>query len=517
MKLGTRTSLLAKAQSLQIARLIEKANPGLKIELVGIQTKGDQIQDIPLQKVEGKDFFVKELDEALLNGHVDLCVHSMKDLSLERPKGVSVAAIPDRADPRDIVIFNNNVIDRLQKGLPIRVGTSSPRRLENIPPFLEKALPQYNQKIKLEMKEIRGNVNTRLSRIHEPESSDRKLDAVVLALAGLTRLQADDTARIELDRLMKNTKIMVLPLSENPTAPAQGALSIECRTPLAAADQKIFDAIKKIHSENTKISVSKERRILEEYGGGCHQRFGATNNSDYLYIRGKKSDGNNCDEIRWNKPTLSISIQSLDDIFDGKTERAKLESNRATSFTTDDLKNQNVFVAHHRGVTGTDLITVLKSARVLTSGSTSWFELAKMGIWVEMSADSLGFDYLKPSLSSDFLKYNSKVSVLTHSNAISGWKNVSQCEKCVATYSIQAHHYTPEMKAKLKNAKVIYWSSFSQFEELKNDYNKSAIHCTGAGKTYQLLEKNLPEGSTLFVFPNHKEWQQWLNTIIKPM
>ncbi|CAK9249825.1 unnamed protein product [Sphagnum jensenii] len=117
-------------------------------------------------------------------------------------------------------------MEKLRSGQKIRIGTSSPRRLENIPSFLKEALPFG--KAEVEFVEIRGNVNTRLSRVHEPEKSSKHLDAVILAFAGLIRLWQDEKGRAELTKLLAGVRWMVLPLRECPAAPAQGALAIEC-------------------------------------------------------------------------------------------------------------------------------------------------------------------------------------------------------------------------------------------------------------------------------------------------
>ena len=127
-----------------------------------------------------------------------------------------------RADPRDVVLFSKILENCVRAGRFI--GTSSPRRLENVLDF-KKCVPFFGREVPLKFVEIRGNVNTRLSRARVWE----KADGVVLALAGLTRLHADPKARVELDQLMQGVRIMVLPLRENPAAPAQGALAVECR------------------------------------------------------------------------------------------------------------------------------------------------------------------------------------------------------------------------------------------------------------------------------------------------
>src|SRR5579862_4564043 len=128
VKLGTRRSALARAQSAAVARLLQQYHPDLSIELVGIDTQGDRILDKPLSTVEGKEFFTAEIDAALLSGAVDLTVHSYKDLSLERSTRLLLAAVPKREPPCDIALFAPDVRERLAAGEEIRVGSSSPRR-----------------------------------------------------------------------------------------------------------------------------------------------------------------------------------------------------------------------------------------------------------------------------------------------------------------------------------------------------------------------------------------------------
>src|SRR5262245_15416325 len=231
LRLGTRRSALAWAQSLWVAERVAALNPGTRVELVPIETRGDRITDIALSKVEGKDFFSAEIDAALIAGNVDLTVHSLKDLSLERPPELTLAAIPKRENPRDVIVFRADAADRAQAGQTLRIGTSAPRRLENVPRFLARALPG-NGDAKVECVEIRGNVDTRLGRLQEPQGSPRRLDGVVLAFAGLIRLWRDarpEGGREKLQRLLKDIRWMVLPLTDCPSAPGQGALAVECR------------------------------------------------------------------------------------------------------------------------------------------------------------------------------------------------------------------------------------------------------------------------------------------------
>ena len=141
VKLGTRRSLLARAQSAAVARKLERLHPGLTVELVGIETRGDRIQDRPLSSVDGKEFFTAEIDSALLDGAIDFTVHSYKDLSLERTPRLRLAAVPQREQPYDIAMFARDVPERLAAGLGLTLGTSSPRRDGASPGLLQRILP----------------------------------------------------------------------------------------------------------------------------------------------------------------------------------------------------------------------------------------------------------------------------------------------------------------------------------------------------------------------------------------
>jgi hydroxymethylbilane synthase len=127
LRLGTRRSTLAWAQSLWVAEQLQGAASSRSIELVPIETRGDRITDVPLRELEGKEFFTAEIDQALLTGAVDITVHSLKDLSLERPAGIALAAIPRRENPRDVILFHRDADARLARGEHLRIGTSAPR------------------------------------------------------------------------------------------------------------------------------------------------------------------------------------------------------------------------------------------------------------------------------------------------------------------------------------------------------------------------------------------------------
>lgn len=505
LKLGTRKSLLAQTQSQWVAQRIEEKNPGLRVELVGIETRGDKILDIPLSQTEGKEFFVAELDQALRSGQVDLNVHSLKDLSLDRPSEFSLV-IPPRKDPRDVIIFHESVLHRIAEGLPIRLGTSAPRRLENIPPFLQKALPVVNHRsAKLECVEIRGNVNTRLSRLHEPEGHPKKLDAVVLALAGLIRLHENLEARIELQGLLQNTRWMILPIPDCPSAPGQGALAVECRT----QDSLALSAIQKIHHPESLRQVEAEREVLAHWGGGCHQRFGVTSIAhptlgQCRFSKGKKSNGEHLDEIQRTLPILNKNSN----IRPWNGAKIKSLSESCLDSLRIPVSTKSVFVAHSRAVLDQ---TPRPDLRIWTSGTASWFELAKKGWWVEGCAESMGFFWITHLLQEKFLNLPplSEWMIWTHEGSEEGWLEIGvNQENILTSYRHLESSLSDEDLSNLQKATHVYWSSPAQANRYLKNCSREAIHACGPGKTSQFLEKS---GIPHFVFIHSEEWNQWIS------
>jgi hydroxymethylbilane synthase len=523
LRLGTRKSLLAWAQSNWVAREIEKHNPGTQVELVGIETRGDKILDISLQSLAeisgGKEFFVAEIDDALRSRAVDLTVHSMKDLSLDRPEDFVLAANPLRENPRDVALFSERVIEKIGRGEKICIGTSSPRRLENIPPFLKRALPFGNAD--LQFVEIRGNVNTRLSRVHEAEGSPKQLDAVILAFAGLIRLWKDEKAREELKRLLTGVRWMVLPLRECPAAPAQGALAIECRKD----DAEVIAKISKIHSQTTASHVALERELLAEWGGGCHQKFGATaistgNLAKLFFVRGVKPDGEFIESFSWQAPPTPDGETHE---WNGLTWRAEQEGSSTSIPANIDASGKAVFFAHSRALNDLQSES-FSQARVWTSGTGSWLRLASKGIWVEGCAEGLGFESLKATLEEHVLQLPSLAQwkVLTHEDALNDWRSVLPEENVLATYRVGVI-YSNEAKKQLKQATDFFWSSGSQFNALKAELSdeqlRSGRHACGPGKTAHEIATalanhglgNHPSNQKRpLVFPSVEEWKKWI-------
>lgn len=237
LKIATRQSPLALWQAEHIRARLEALHADLKVELVTFVTQGDKILDTPLAKIGGKGLFVKELEAALLDGRADLAVHSMKDVPMKLPAGLSLAVICEREDPLDAFVSNTYAsFDELPQGA--KVGTSSLRRKSQI----LKARPD------LEIIDLRGNVGTRLSKL------DAGLyDAIILASAGLKRLGLAERIR------------HTLPAEVSLPAVGQGALGLECR----AEDQAVLELILPLLHSETDVCVRTERAFNAYLEGGC--------------------------------------------------------------------------------------------------------------------------------------------------------------------------------------------------------------------------------------------------------
>ena len=486
---------MAWAQSLWVAKNLEKHHPHLQVELCGIQTLGDQILT-SLPKTEGKEFFVAELDEALRSKQVDMTVHSLKDLSLERPEDFALC-IPQRENPRDLLIFGPKILEHLSSQEPLKIGTSSPRRLQNTPLFLEKALPYLQKPCSLIWEEIRGNVTTRLERLHTEDRS-RRLQAVVLAFAGLIRLGKDPQGQKELRSLLQDTRFMVLPLSECPTAPGQGALAIEC-----LKNTGMQEILQCLHDPQTAALVHRERTFLAEAGGGCHQRFGASVTSSpefpwILHARGLSTHGKAVDCFQWKAPEASAEEAIA---WDGSQWAPEIHMLQKTF----DSEHQAFFLAHARALPEV-LPTDFLQKRIWTSGVKSWFRLAKRGIWVEGCAEGLGFESCLSTLQEEVLKLPplSHWTALTHADAKEAWQ--AHGMQVHAPYQVR-YPLSEAQKQELKKSTHFFWASGFQYDQCKKWLPEDACHACGPGKTALHLRQ---KGLSPLVFPEPGEWRKWI-------
>jgi hydroxymethylbilane synthase len=237
VRLGTRGSPLALQQSHWVKGRIEQHHPELQVELITIKTTGDKILDVPLAQVGGKGLFVKEIEEALLRGKVDLAVHSMKDMPGDLPEGLKIGAVPEREDPRDVLLSpQKTTLDQVPASA--KIGTGSLRRKAQL----------LGYRPDLEIVPLRGNLDTRIRKLET-----LGLAGIVLAAAGLHRLGWNHLIGQYLE------PEICLP------AVGQGALAIEVR----ADDLRLQDWIAFLHHEDSALCTRAERAFLQRLEGGC--------------------------------------------------------------------------------------------------------------------------------------------------------------------------------------------------------------------------------------------------------
>lgn len=246
IRIGTRGSALALWQADHVAERLRAAWPGLETERVIFKTTGDRVLDRPLAEIGGKGLFTKELEVALLEGGIDIAVHSLKDMPTVLPEGLVLGAIPERADPRDCIVTRAGESPDAAR----TIGTASLRRAC----LARRRWPQAG------IEAIRGNVPTRVERVLE--AGERRVDAVVLAMAGLERIG-----------LLARTDVDFHPLDAAAWIPAvgQAALAIECR----GADDSTRAVLLRIHDAHTARCVTAERALLRAVEGDCRVPVGA--------------------------------------------------------------------------------------------------------------------------------------------------------------------------------------------------------------------------------------------------
>ncbi len=276
--IGTRGSQLALWQAHFTKEKLEAL--GVEVELKIIKTKGDAIQHLSFDKIEGKGFFTKEIEEQLLNGDIDMAVHSMKDLPTNSPKGLVVTAVSYRENPADaLIIKKTSYTNGVTLNIPQNavVGTSSARRKAQLLHFRQD----------LTIQDIRGNVDTRLRKLQEGE-----YDAIVLAAAGITRLKID----------MSDFQVITFNPKEFVPAPAQGVLAYQTR----AEDLNTRRILKNIHHQNVAACTNIERKTLNLIEGGCQTPVGIYCEQDvngYFHVWAAMADA-------WNAPVRRVQISS---------------------------------------------------------------------------------------------------------------------------------------------------------------------------------------------------------------
>lgn len=511
--IGTRGSLLAVTQCGQIKDLLEK-NSGKNFELDLIKTQGDLDTSKPLWQMDGKDFFTKELDEALLGSKVDMVVHSYKDLGSERPEGIKLAAVTKRKFAHDILLISKETISKLNEKSSLVVGTSSPRRITNLEYSLSEYVPN-GANLKVETKMLRGNVNTRIKKLR-----DGDYDAIVLALPGIERLALTESSRQELAPLLEGLNFAILPTTTFPSAASQGALGIECRTEGSLDLKEILNSVS---DANTISEVKREREIFQQYGGGCHLAVGINvrrvDDEYFLHIEKGESDNKRVSKIRLEGPKADfvsgnifiglpadkVSKKINNAVYDELVSKVALE-------VTEPKDNSHLYVTSRYGVPKVSEWSNKKSNWV--SGNTTWKALASAGFWVNGSADGLGEREL------ELLRSSKAVQMLLDEDndfpllSLTSNESTFGLGETLSCYKRELNETSEEYVEALKAVSAFYWTSFDQYTKFceKFPFIKTKLQCCGLGKTREFFKNNKIDVTP---FGEMKEFYEWANATEK--
>ena len=493
IKIGSRKSDLARIQAYAVGKALSALPEVLDIEYVFKSSLGDQNQDDPLWQMPEKGVFTQDLTKGLLAEEVDLVVHSWKDLPVEDREHTFIAGTLPRADQRDLLLFRKDRLKEVSFTHSTRIFSSSPRRAHNLGQFLSWALPGGNKRI--EFDNVRGNIQTIVRKLLESED----VDGLVVAKAAIDRMLSVTEEEFKeswelLRTALEKCLIMVLPLKENPTAAAQGAVAMEIRR----EDQKLHELIEKINCKTTFENVSYEREVLKSHGGGCHQKIGVSRLSraygNILSLKGQTESGEDLDE--WSLDQKHRLSGSLTEVFPSSMGDARLYNDEDIGFNESSLEQARaLFVSKWRALP--EALSLEPEQVVWVSGLRTWRKLAERGVWVTGSSESLG-EIENPQLEN--IKGPLNWLRLTHEAALK--TDLDSGIPSIATYKL----VEPSIPEAIKDKKYFYWTSYSSFKVALDAFPqiRDRSHSCGPGKTAVLIERELNVKPNIYA--SYKEW-----------
>ena len=486
--IAARQSVLARIQAFMVGEGLRRAHPQLELSYAFRESLGDRFQHDPLWRMPEKGVFTQDFHADLLAGRCDLVVHSWKDLPIEASGGTLIAATMPRADMRDLLLLRNDAWEDGRKGR-VRFLTSSPRRVYNLEPFLREALPFAVES--LEFMPVRGNIQTRIRKIREQDAH-----GLIVAKAALDRLLSAERpefagTRDEVRRAIDGCRWMILPLSANPAAAAQGAIAVE----VAEGRPEILDLLAPIHCAGTFAAVTREREILRGYGGGCHQKIGVSvlerPYGEIVFLRGLTDDERRLEPTtltprRPRPPKISrVEMWPLTRSESDWFEREAVEPDIPAEATALWVAKADAWPAGWESDS---------SRLVWASGRQTWRRLADRGIWVNGCADGLG-EQESPHLET-LAGRDLRWIKLSHEE---GYGETGM--PLMPGYRLRPHNHPPDLTGK----RYFYWTSGSGFHRALtlSPGIREAEHFCGPGNTERVLRA---AGIEPHIFLDHGSW-----------
>lgn len=510
--IGSRRSDLARIQAYQVGEALHAAHPQIEISYSFHESLGDKNLNDPLWKMPEKGVFTQDFREGLLGGDFDLVVHSWKDLAIEEDPETEIVATLPRADARDLLLVREDRWAEVAASGVMTIFTSSPRRAHNLDSFLRQALPA--KLTELNFVNVRGNVPTRVRKLLQSE-----VDGLVVAKAALDRLlsapavDADDflETKKELRAALSQCRFMVMPLRESPSAPAQGALAIE----ISRKRDDIRKMVAPINCADTFSTVEREREILRSFGGGCHQKIGASvlprSFGEVTFLRGLTDDGQVLDScsLQASRPRpAKVSPELLWPVNSAESDwftREKISVENSLSLWEKSAVGESSRSPSPK-VRGSKALWIAKAEAlpddsqvpaeqiVWASGVQTWKRLAGRGVWVNGCAESLGEQ--EPARIETLAGGPLNWLKLTHEGGYTDGEI-----PVASTYRL-----APKSEAlDLSGKRYFFWKSGSSFTHALrlNCWLGEMTHFCGPGNTQRILEKN---GIEPHVFLDHGQW-----------
>lgn len=507
IKIGGRSSLLSRIQILSVTKALRQKNKTKEFQTVFRESAGDKDLKTPLWQFAGQGIFTKDLQEDLLNHKIDIVIHSWKDMDLRERKDTLLVPILPREDVRDVLLFKRN--KWISAPTEITILTSSPRREHHIRDFVKSYFPTPINSFQVKIESVRGNIQTRLRKYTEHENG-----GILVAKAALDRILSfnDEENQIpeldEVKQLIRDTinlsLFMVMPSSIFPSAPAQGALCAEIRK----EDKHLEAILREISNADAELTANEERKILSQYGGGCHQKIGVSvltrEYGKITFVRGETEDG---------KTLLTKELSGSPDLSYHRHEvwppNAKMAARQRERLTYSIPKDVDVFVS--RGYAFPLDLSVNPTNQILWSaGLSTWKDLALRGFWVNGTCDGLG-ESEPPNI--DFLLGRSpKFVKLTHVDS----DKLNSIYPVVPTYFVSA----PEIPVPfdISKIKAAYWRSGSEFDIITKRFPEllNVIHFVGPGSTFKKIKQTIGEtAASTRVFVS-LSFDSWVERYIKP-
>jgi hydroxymethylbilane synthase len=472
LRISARQSDLAKWQAFQVGNALKAQNQDLEIEYLFRESLGDKNQEDPLWKMPAKGVFTQDFFLDLIEEKTDMIVHSWKDLPTDLPKETMIAATLPRADQRDLLLFKKSSFGKKD----VRVFTSSPRRALNVKSFLNWSLPWTQKEITFQ--NIRGNIPTRVRKW----LADPNVDGLILAKAAFDRLlqgsQFQETKDF-LKGVITTCDWMVLPLSENPNAAAQGSLAIEIKS----SRNDILQIVQKLNCESSFRSADTERQILKSFGGGCHLALGMSflirDYGDIKIVQGLTPAGEPV-RIKEFSPKKKLPAGVIKNRLEFEALRKPLGGTNLDSFGGVFVTKFDAWPKNIKTYSGV----------VWTAGNETWKKLAQAGIWVQGSNESLG--------------EHENFQIDHFFNEPIKWARLSHSSSKTSDHKIDIPTYDLEFSLISQNCPddgAFLWTSPQEFDVAVKRFPelRERLHITGPGRTYKALCERLGSDKNVFI------------------